>query len=291
MAFSDGKLVAKKIVGFEGLPYEESMRLKKTFAKEIKVLAGVHHPNVVELKGIVPNDPLALLLEYMSFDFGQFGAEVTVSSLSQFLLTVHDFDAVEEFHSQLRVFQKAAYDIASGLSYLHTKNIVHRDLKPHNILVKNAIFHGIPTVECKITDFGEARSELIQTNTCVKTKTAFLDRGTIPFEAPEQLLGNLKSGDIHDLKKVDVWAYGQIIYYLLNPNISFPYQIEFKRTGCKDIKSIVREFHDKKHLPMHSGKYAIFQHNWKEGMAVWKMCCKFNPNHRPTIEALTIQMR
>ena len=45
---------------------------KKLFYKEIRLLNDLHHPNIVRLKG-VSVQPLAMMLEYMYFDFKHFG--------------------------------------------------------------------------------------------------------------------------------------------------------------------------------------------------------------------------
>ena len=45
------------------------------------------------------------------------------------------------------------YQIASGLSHIHSNMIVHRDLKPQNVILRNQ--DGRPVA--KITDFGEAK--------------------------------------------------------------------------------------------------------------------------------------
>jgi len=59
---------------------------KELFYKEVKLLNDLDHPNIVRLKGI-SFTPLAMMLEYVYFDFSHFGCDgLRVHSLSDFLL-------------------------------------------------------------------------------------------------------------------------------------------------------------------------------------------------------------
>lgn len=64
-----------------------------------------------------------------------------------------------------------AKDIWSGLADLHQNDVAHRDLKLDNVLVskqhysKDTLVLEKKTIIAKSTDFGEGRSNLIQTST------------------------------------------------------------------------------------------------------------------------------
>ena len=148
---------------------------KKLFYKEVKLLNDLNHPNIVRLKGI-SFQPLAMMLEYIYFDFKHFGCDgLRVHSLSDFLLQIDEFNC----EGLCDLVNHAAKEIIDGLAHLHSKGIAHRDLKPANILISNQHYctlsdnnemlrqFELRPVACKLTDFGESRSLLVQTQTCV----------------------------------------------------------------------------------------------------------------------------
>lgn len=101
--------------------------------------------------------------------------------------------------------------IVAGYDILYKHNIIHRDIKPGNFLVtyKNAqaSMEDKPTI--KMTDLGESR-QITSTNSS-KTLIA-----TYIYMAPELLKGIF----YYDYK-VDIWAMGIILYYLLHNCLPF----------------------------------------------------------------------
>ena len=77
-----------------------------------------------------------------------------------------------------------ANDIIGGLKYLHENKVAHRDIKLANILVSNRHYISteleefqIKKIICRLTDFGEARSSFIQTQTRLTTSTSDTNKG------------------------------------------------------------------------------------------------------------------
>eukprot|EP01083_Nonionella_stella_P278823 948278_1 len=105
-----------------------------------------------------------------------------------------------------KTLQKVAFDVLSGLSYLHAKDIIHRDVKPSNILHHaSGIF--------KLADFGHSKD--------VKHSLAkSWDVGTPLFIAPE--IGK----DISYDNKVDIWSFGKTMQRLAADEI--PYGLDTK---------------------------------------------------------------
>ena len=181
------------------------------------------------------------MLEYVYFDLSVFGEEGQVSSLKDFMacLDNHNCEGIE------RPFMtKIASNIAAGLLYLHEKRIAHRDLKPANVLVSNhhyreeedrdklAYAWSHQPVVCKLTDFGESRS-------VCQSRTLDIDRGTVPFMAPERLIGSDISragATAEDLLRVDMWAYAMLLFNLLNPCRHHPFQEVLKQEENDDTK-------------------------------------------------------
>ena len=134
-----------------------------------------------------------------------------------------------------------ANDIIDGLSSLHGREIVHRDLKPSNILVSNTHYSNVSKEEArlqwhtghvpiiaKLTDFGESRSDIIQTKSLVTSKVEELNRGSPAYMAPEILLADKRpqNASLDDLKAVDIWAFGMVMFMLCNPSSEYPYYNE-----------------------------------------------------------------
>ena len=119
--------------------------------------------------------------EYECFSFHLFGEEKSVNS--QFLSHVDEFYDFKGFKHIPALVLK---DIQDGLSFLHEKDIKHHDLKPSNVLVSNShcsCLNGVEfakfwesgserDINCKLTDFRESRSQLIQTQTLLSARVA-----------------------------------------------------------------------------------------------------------------------
>ena len=115
--------------------------------------------------------PPSIMMEYMCFDFSPFEREQKVHSLKELLSELADGDPSDFIH----VMPIIASDVTKGLRYLHDNEVVHRDLKPANVLVSNQHYCNLADlteverswstvpVICKLSDFGEARSQLIMT--------------------------------------------------------------------------------------------------------------------------------
>ena len=91
--------------------------------------------------------------------------------------------------------------VAEGLEAAHEKGIIHRDLKPGNVMVT-------PKGQAKVLDFGIAKlmragGETTVDGTATETHGA---PGTLPYMAPEQLLGEAVDA------RTDVYALGALLY-------------------------------------------------------------------------------
>jgi serine/threonine protein kinase len=171
----------------------------------------------VEICGFLGCDN-AILLQYIAFSFELLGVpHDCVSSLQEFLKVCDNLsDFVGFEHCQYHV----ASDIIKGLTFLHEHQIAHRDLKPANVLVSNQhyassdmvnFWWACKPVTAKLSDFGESRAALVQTNSLVHTHTQNVFRGTPVYMSPEQICTNDNSANVNDLQKMDIWALGMTV--------------------------------------------------------------------------------
>jgi protein kinase X len=156
----------------------EILRLKQQdhIYSEYNILKQLNHPFIVEMKGLIVNDPKYL---YFILEFIQ-GGELFTILRSQ-----------GNFPEEQAKFYSA--HIITIFEYLHSKNIVYRDLKPENVLIN---VNGY----LKLTDFGFAK--------IVDNKTYTLC-GTPEYLAPEIILNKGHS------KPVDWWTLGILMYEML----------------------------------------------------------------------------
>ncbi|KAH9981096.1 hypothetical protein BGW80DRAFT_1268370 [Lactifluus volemus] len=165
--------------------------------KELKLLGGFNHPNIVRFLGVsIPEDtrvtPVMIVSELCSNgDLFDYIRNVPPPSLYRVLSIM--------------------LDVSRGLEYLHQRkpSVIHRDCKSSNILITSK---GI----AKIADFGLAK---------VKQSTRSMVRslvGTVNWQAPELWHPHPKYNH-----KVDVFACGAVYWEMLQwhlPNKKYPWE-------------------------------------------------------------------
>ena len=263
---------------------------RKLFMKEARLLAELHHENIVRMHGICMN-PLAIVLEYVVFDFAPFNRNVKVNTLDKGLSEIAPLTKTEDCRFD-HLIPAIANDVTKGLSHLHYLDVAHRDLKPANILISNQHYcalrdrgqikriAAVRPVVCKLADFGESRSQLLQTNGLNDPQTKDIFRGTIPFMAPEILLpeGMVQGRklSLEDLKKVDIWALGLVFYCLINPGVSYPYEQE-----AADVPGIIMMLRQRKR-PTSNPEYLIKQETvWLRVKEAFESCTNYDSSKRP----------
>lgn len=279
---------------------------KKLFYKEVRLLNDLQHPNIVQLKG-VSFQPLAMMLEYIYFDFKLFGHDdLRAHSLADFLLQIDEFNC----EGLCELLNHAAKEVIDGLAYLHSKGVAHRDLKPANILTSNQHYCTLSDdneisrqfesrpVACKLTDFGESRSLLVQTQSFVASRTSNIDRGTVVYEAPELFVKEMVLSDasIGDFMLADIWALGMICFSLINPSVKYPYRLEIRSAGNisqDQLKIFISSLLRQKKLPLYDDKYAVERATvWRGLEEIYRGCANFDRHSRLSLEeAATILCR
>jgi serine/threonine protein kinase len=155
------------------------------FAREVRALAALSHPNVVAIHDAAVHRGTAYLVMEL----------VQGETLRQLLL--------RERRLTIENAARLAHGIAEALSAAHTRGVVHRDLKPENVAVTD---NG----HVKVLDFGLAQLSAIgtdQTDNRATMTGAVL--GTPHYMSPEQVRGNRATA------RSDVFAFGALLYEML----------------------------------------------------------------------------
>ena len=183
-----------------------------------------------------------------------------------------------------------------------TQNIVHRDLKTDNILVSNAHYAHCSAAEiacwwatkpvcAQLTDFGEARSTVLQTRTLTSTTTTHLFRGSPVYMAPEVFAEDNLGASFEELKKIDIWALGMVLFSLVNPDAKYPYAFEFEQLKSCNRRQALKTFHALHQLPKHLCKYNLLQTTaWKPLKKMFGMCAQYDASKRPTADVVFLEL-
>lgn len=183
---TNGREVAIKV-----LPpsFAEDEQFRRRFMREAKVVAGLQHPNIVEILNYgEENGTYYIVMEYLN------GPDL------RNLLKENKRIALADFLPLLR-------DTVSALVYAHTRGLVHRDIKPSNIMLDTT---SLPP-RAVLTDFGIAK--IADAHTKI-TATGVL--GTFDYIAPEQIQA---SGEVD--ASADQYALGVMTYQMLTGKLPF----------------------------------------------------------------------
>jgi serine/threonine protein kinase len=209
--------------------------------REVAIHAQLRHPCIIKTIGLsLPNsataDEVRIIMEYASNGS-------VADALSRVAKgNIPDFWT----HENISCF---IVGIVLGMKYLHSKNIIHRDLKPENLLIDS-------NFRLRICDFDSAIYEDYGTTKIV---------GTLAYMSPESF------DDNHPKKKVDIFAFGLILFELLTGKSVFP----------KDATvTVIYKLHKRKTRPEIP--------DWISPSIVEliKSCWSVNPELRPTFEEI-----
>lgn len=176
VVFRAKRRISGRIVALKELAHGADEDQRRRLAREAEVLATLDHPSIVRLLGIEgSSERLALIMEY-----------VDGATLAQLL---------RSGPLPLRAAVFVARSVLEALDYAHTHGVVHRDVSPRNVLVGR-------DGSVKLADFGIARL-------AGRTRTANPSAGTVPYMAPEQILGADVDG------RADLFAAGALLFALV----------------------------------------------------------------------------
>jgi serine/threonine protein kinase len=147
------------------------------FAREIRVLATLEHPNIATLHTAFRNQQeLVMVMEYVEGE-----------------------DLGRRLPGGLTLEESLRYtrQVLEALRYAHGRGIIHRDIKPSNIMIT-------PRGQVKLLDFGLALGAPDQRLT---TTGALV--GSMHYIAPEHI-----SGEPHDARS-DIYGVGVTLYEMI----------------------------------------------------------------------------
>ncbi len=167
----------------QGTSEEVYEKYRQAFVKEAKVLASLHHPNIVEIIDVFDENNTSYMV--MTYIEGK------------------SLQSIVEARGKLPYPETVNYiaQITNAVGYIHEHHILHRDIKPDNIMI-TADYKAI------LIDFGSAR-EFEQDKTQVHT--SMLTHGYAPTE---QYTANSRKGSY-----TDIYAIGATMYFVLTGQV------------------------------------------------------------------------
>lgn len=181
---------------------ESDPDLLSRFQREAKAVAGLRHPNIVQIFDFDTHDGHPyIVMEYLKGP-----------SLANYLRDLHESGA----RLSLTQVAQLLKSLAAGIDYAHSKGIVHRDIKPANIILNNksgmySADQPLPTdTECVITDFG-----LVRIANSITQTAAGVVSGTPAYMSPEQAQGNPADS------RSDTYSLGIVLYEMLAGRVPF----------------------------------------------------------------------
>mmetsp|Transcript_3948 Transcript_3948/g.12126 ORF Transcript_3948/g.12126 Transcript_3948/m.12126 type:complete len:605 (+) Transcript_3948:97-1911(+) len=224
---ADGLGVAVKTIDLRALRVMGGFSLSR-LRREVEVMLGLRHPNIVELHGAYGNsDGVRLVMELVE------GEELFDAILSRGKFS----------EAEARPIFGA---LCAAVAYMHGRGVIHRDLKPENVLLEKA--KGV-----KLVDFG--LSKLVASHRGGSAARTMV--GTPSYLAPEieEMRGQQRSIDLDAIEedasdvsaeaspdqarsgtydaKVDAWSLGVTLYVMLIAR--FP---SYKRTEAGQIAGV-----------------------------------------------------
>ncbi|XP_044045411.1 leucine-rich repeat serine/threonine-protein kinase 1 isoform X2 [Siniperca chuatsi] len=189
----------------------DACRSFSEYRQEASMLHSLQHPCIVSLVGISIH-PLCFALQL-----------APLGSLNTVLEEKRKGSRYMPLGHMLTF--KVAYQIASGLAYLHRKRIIFCDLKSDNILVWSLEVQD--PVNIKLSDYGISRQSFHEGALGVE--------GTPGYQAPE-----IRPGIVYD-EKVDMFSYGMVLYELLSgqrPALGH-HQLQIAKKLSKGIRPVL----------------------------------------------------
>lgn len=172
-----------RTVSVQGMSESLFEKYRQSFVKEAKMLATLHHPNIVEVIDV--------------FD------ENNTSYMVMLFIEGRSLQNIVDSQGPLPYPEVVNYmaQVTNAIGYIHDRHILHRDIKPDNIMITD-------DYKAILIDFGSAR-EFEQDKTQIHT--SMLTHGYAPTE---QYTANSRKGSY-----TDIYAIGATMYFVLTGQV------------------------------------------------------------------------
>ena len=174
------RFVAIKILKPE---YSNDAKFVSKFRGEAQSVAGLSHPNVVNVYDVGEDDDLYYIVMEL----------VEGITLKRFIEKKGRLDVKEAIGIGVQ--------IAQGMQAAHDNSIIHRDIKPQNIIISK-------DGKVKVTDFGIAKAATSNTITSNVM-------GSVHYTSPEQARGGYSD------EKSDIYSLGITMFEMLTGRVPF----------------------------------------------------------------------
>ena len=181
---------------------EQDPDLLSRFHREARVVAGLRHPNIVQIFDFDTTDGHPyIVMEYLRGP-----------TLANYLRRMHEQNERIPPHQVARLLK----GLTAALDYAHKQGVIHRDIKPGNILLHSKA-DEIPLdkpltndVEGILTDFG-----LVRIMDAASQTASGMVSGTPAYMSPEQARGDKTD------HRTDIYSLGVVLYEMLAGRVPF----------------------------------------------------------------------
>ena len=148
--------------------------------REVSILRKVSHPNIIKYySSFLENESLCIIMEY--------------AELGDLYSLIKHYKRHQKYFDEILLW-RIAYEILTGLEYLHSNSIIHRDIKCLNLFLSKD--HHV-----KIGDLGVSTISALGGMHCTRV-------GTPLYLSPELIK------QIPYDYKTDIWSFGCSLYHL-----------------------------------------------------------------------------
>ncbi len=201
------KIMSQEFIkSLEGDEEEIASEIKR-FRREVKIMARLQHPNILQVYDFDKLEMNGMEMDYIVMEY------VPGPTLRQRMAE----EGIGQIENKVKNWlKKYFFPILEGMKAIHDQGVVHRDIKPENVLIEDE--------RPKIMDFGISGgyhfSKVTQTHHMI---------GTIHYMPEEQFI-ELALTDA----RVDVYALGKILYEAVEGKMKKDRDKPFKSVALTD---------------------------------------------------------